>query len=74
MKKEFLNRLTNVTNRSTHQTLFLLELLDNNLFKLMELEEKIKNNFLFYCPSTKEECEKVLSMGNGSQWFKLDFK
>jgi len=74
MKNEFLNRFTDVTNRSKHQTLFLLDLLDNDFLKLMELEEKLKNNFLFYCPSTRKECEKVLSMGNGSQWFKLDFK
>jgi len=72
-KTKFLNRLTDVTNRSNGQTLFLLELLDNDVFKLMDLEEKLKNNHLRYCPENKEECETVLNMDNGSYWFKLCF-
>ena len=73
MRKEFLNRLTIATNRSIGQTQFLLELLNGDIFKLMELEEKLKNNFLFYCPGDEEECETVLSMDNDSEWFKLTF-
>jgi len=73
MKKEFLDRLTTATNRSKRQAQFLLELLDNDVFKLMELEEKIKNNFIRYCPGDKETCDKILAMDN-SEWFKLTFK
>ena len=72
-EKTFLDKLTDVTNRSKRQTNFLLELLDNDVFKLMELEEKLKNNQLHYCPGTREECEKVFSMGKGSEWYKLNF-
>lgn len=71
---EFLNRLTTATNRSKGQTLFLLKLLDNDVFKLMELEEKLKNNFVHYCPGDRESCDEVLAMDNGSEWFKLTFK
>jgi hypothetical protein len=73
MKKEFLDRLIAVTYRSKAQTLELLELLDNDVFKLMELEEKLRNNFVGYCPGDKETCDYVLSMGNGYGWFKLTF-
>lgn len=39
MNKDFLNRLTFATNRSINQTLFLLTLLDNDILKLIELED-----------------------------------
>jgi len=71
MEKDKLDKLTDVTNRGKGQTLFLLKLLDGDILKLLELEEKLKNNFLHYCPADKEECEKVLSMGNGKDWYKL---
>jgi len=73
-KNEFLERLVSVTNRSKAQTLFLLDLLDNDVFLLMELEEKLKNNHLHYCPSTIDEVNEVLSMGNGSGWLKFTFQ
>jgi len=74
MRDKFLDRLTTSTNRTKGQTLFLLNLLQNDMFKLMELEEKLKNNFLHYCPGDKEECDKILGMDNGSEWFKITFK
>ncbi len=74
MREEYLDRLILLTNRSKFQTKFLLGLLDNDVFSLMELEEKIKNNFIGYCPDCKDECDKILSMNNGTEWFKLDFK
>ena len=74
MRDNFLDRLTLATNRSKGQTLFLLKLLDNDVFKLMELEEKLKNNHLNYCPGDRESCDEVLKMDNGSEWLKLIFK
>lgn len=74
MRDTFLNRLTTTINRSKAQTLFLLDLLEYDVFKLMELEEKLKNNFIGYCPGDKEECDKILQMDNGSEWFKMTFK
>jgi hypothetical protein len=68
MKNEVLDKLSDLTNRSYGQTLFLYELLGNDLNKLVRLEQKLKNNCLSYCPDDKEECEKVLAMGDGSGW------
>lgn len=62
--KQMVEVLTNRTNRSKGQTLFLLELLGGDYNKLLELEEHLKNNFCYYCPSDLEEVEKVLSMKN----------
>ena len=61
-EKVIMNLFTNSTNRSLGQTNFLLELLDNDYHKLITLEEKIKNNFLHYCPCDIEEIEKILKL------------
>jgi len=68
----FLPNLINRTNRSKNQTLFLYELCDNDLFKLLEVEEKTKNNYLYYCCGDKEELDNVLSMSNNDNKFKLN--
>lgn len=60
MGDDVLNELTNVTFRSLGQTKFLLDLLDNDFKKLIELEEKIKNLFIHYCPGDRKECDKIL--------------
>lgn len=73
LDSNLLDSLTTATNRSKGQTLFLLELLDNDLEKLILLEEKIKNNFIFYCPGDKEECERILSLNEEKKWFELGF-
>lgn len=72
MIDEYLDRLGSGVNRSRNQIKFLFDLLDGNLFKLIELEEKIKNNHIAYCPSTIEECEKILAMKTGNK--KIFFK
>jgi len=73
-KLDKLDKLSNVTNRSYGQTKFLFDLLDRNFKKLVLLEQKIKNNLLFYCPNDKEECEKVLAMNDESGWAYSDKK
>jgi hypothetical protein len=70
----FLNRLRLSVNRSEAQSLFLLELLDGDFVKLLELEEKIKNNFIGYCPADRETCDSILSMDNGTGWYRITFK
>lgn len=72
LDKNLMEELTNKTNRSRNQTQFLFELCDFNFEKLVELERKIKNNFVSYCPGDKEEVERVLSLGEGKGWFKLE--
>ena len=72
MEPGLLDRFTDVTNRSKAQTNFLFDLCDGDFQKLVRLEEKIKNNFLGYCPGDKEEVEKILAMDDESGWFNLD--
>jgi hypothetical protein len=39
--------------------------------KLLEVERKLKNNFVFWVPGDKEALDYVLGLGEGSGWFKL---
>lgn len=70
---EYLDRFSKTVNRSRNQTHFLFNLLNGNLIKLIELEEKIKNNYITYCPSTLEECEKILTMKTGERKIVFNF-
>ena len=63
MDNDLVDRFTDVTNRSKGQTNFLFDLCDGDFQKLVRLEEKIRNNFLGYCPDDKEEVEKNISNG-----------
>ena len=72
MNNDLLDKFTNVTNRSKGQTNFLYDLCDGDFQKLVRLEEKIRNNFLSYCPDDKEEVEKILAMDDESDWFNLN--
>ena len=72
MNNDLLDKFTDVTNRSKGQTNFLFDLCDGDFQKLVRLEEKIKNNFLSYCPNDKEEVEKILAMEDESGWYNLD--
>lgn len=71
-EKDILDRLSEVSNRSIEQTKFLFELVDRDLLKLIELEEKLKNNFQ-PTPGDKETAKKVLDMGYGKYWWKINF-
>lgn len=73
MDKELLDKFTDATNRSKGQTSFLFNLVKGDFLKLVELEERLKNNHLSYCPGDEEEVEKVLCMDKyGNKWFNLD--
>lgn len=65
--KDIFDRLSDVTNRSLDQTKFLFKLVDNDLLKLIELEEKIKNNFQA-TPGDKEAVERILNMDYKDYW------
>ena len=70
---EKLEKFTDVTNRSVRQTNFLLGLLEGNFERLVELEEKLKNNFIFYCPGDLETVEEIMNTSNGNgNWFNLN--
>jgi hypothetical protein len=72
MEKGLLERFTDATNRSKGQTSFLYDLLEGNFEKLVELEEKLKNNHCSYCPADRGEVEKVLAMKNNKCLLNLE--
>ena len=71
LDKERLNWLTDKTNRSNAQTLFLFQLVDGDFEKLKKVEAQIKNCFYFACPSDKDELNKLMSMQPKSTYFSL---
>jgi hypothetical protein len=66
-----LDRLTDFTGRSFGQTHFLFELCDFDFMKLIELERKIKNHFIWSCPADKKEVHRILQLNEGNKLFKL---
>lgn len=68
MNKNDIEALAYLFNRSDNQILFLLSLIDYNLDILIELETKIKENFIHYCPASKESIDEILKFK-----FKKDF-
>jgi len=62
--KDFFEKFTSATNRSRGQTEELFLLVDGDFDKLVELEEKLKNNFVFWVPGDKESVDHVLAMDN----------
>jgi len=70
--KDLLSRLTDVTNRSLNQTLFLFNLCDKDFNKLLLLEEKLKNTYYGACPSDKETVEEVMKMEDRTDLLNLN--
>lgn len=73
LKEGLLKMLMTKTNRSKLQTQELYNLVDGSLEKLMELEYKLKNGFVNYCPSTKEEVEKMMINNPISTHFRFNY-
>lgn len=55
------NALAKKINRSRPQEEFLFELCGKNFKKLCDLEFKIKEKFITYCPNNIEEIDEILS-------------
>ena len=68
-EKFLLEHVSDLTNRSLHQTTYLYQMCDYDFDKLMLLEEKIKNTFTNYCPGDKEEMENVLQFDDKTDYF-----
>ena len=62
--KEFFEEFTTATNRSRGQTEELFHLVGEDLSKLVELEEKLSNNFVGWVPGDKSDVALVMSMPN----------
>lgn len=71
LDKDKLNWLTDRTNRSNGQTLFLFQLVDGDFEKLKRLEMQIKNCHFSGSPADKETVDEVLAMQPPSEWFVL---
>ena len=71
-EKRLIDKISTIFNRSIQQTIFLFKLLDNDYQKLIDLEMKIKNNFIHFCPSNQEEVNKIMNLVDKSEWFKVD--
>ena len=70
LENGLVDRLTNFTGRSIGQTQFLFELCKFDFNKLLELETKMKNHFI-WCPGDSKEVDRILSLNKGSKRFKL---
>jgi hypothetical protein len=64
LDKERLEWITHQTRRGNNQTQFLYQLVDGDFEKLKQLELKLQNNFIHYCPSTREQVEEILNKPN----------
>lgn len=64
--------LFSIFNRNTGQTLFLFNLLNGDYGKLFDLEVRIKNCHVCFCPGDIEDVEEVMAMVPKSEWFNSD--
>ena len=71
--EKLLDVLTDKTNRKLVQTKFLLDLLDGDMRKLVDLEVQLRNTFTSYCPGDLEEIEKVMILEPKSDYFDVLF-
>jgi hypothetical protein len=62
IKKEYLEALSTVINRSNGQTLFMYQLVDGNMTMFFQLMYKMKKYFVSYCPGDVEEVNKILNL------------
>jgi len=68
LDNDLMEKLTKQTGRHPRQTQFLFELCDFDFEKLVQLERKVKNNFL-PCPGDKDAVNEVLKMKDGNSIF-----
>jgi hypothetical protein len=71
-EKMLLNYVSDMTNRSLNQTLFLFELCEYDFNKFCQLEEKLKNTFTSYCPGDKKSVEDTLNLVDKTDYWSFD--
>lgn len=71
LNNEDLEWITNLTNRSKAQTQYLFELVEYDFEKLKQLEMKIHNCFIFYCPADSNEIQFILNLADKTNTLKL---
>lgn len=72
MNKGLLNLFSAMFNRNSGQTTFLFNLLGGDYGKLFDLEVRIKNCHVCFCPGDVEDVEEVMAMVPKSEWFNSD--
>jgi hypothetical protein len=71
-EKSLFDYVSDLTNRSMGQTASLYELCNFDFNLLCRVEEKLKNTFNNYCPSTKEEVDYLLSLEDKTTDYNFD--
>lgn len=71
LDEQRLDWLTSETNRSNAQTQFLFGLVDGDWGMMLDLEYRLKNNFIGYCPGDRDSVDNVLSMELRNDWFQF---
>jgi len=71
-QKRLIDKISTIFNRSVQQTNFLFELLGNDFQKLIDLELKIKNNFIYYCPDDLNEVDFIMKLTDKSDYFEVE--
>jgi hypothetical protein len=71
-EKMLLDYVSDMTNRSLGQTLFLFELCEYDFNKLCQLEEKLKNTFASYCPGDKKSVEDTLKLDDRTDYWSFE--
>lgn len=64
LDQETLKYLVGRTNRAEHQTQFLYNVVGGNYVYLKQLEMKLKNALVSWCPENEEEVEYIMSLPN----------
>lgn len=67
-----LDSISDLTNRSLGQTIFLFKLCNFDFTKLCDLEEKIQNTFYGACPGDEETVNEVLILEDRVDYFRFD--
>ena len=67
--EEFCEELSRHTLRSKMQTMELFSLVGNDRSFMLELENRLKNCHVHYCPGNEEAVNRVMAIAPQSEWF-----
>lgn len=70
--EEYIDLLTDITNRSERQTMELYNLVGKDIFKLIKLEQRLQGNYQSYMPTTKEEYDHCMNLPFNENSYKYE--